>query len=210
MPLSIAAETDSIERVDLQAELAWDIPEDTSCPLATRLDENPKDVTIHHSDGTCYMEIELRECPDGSACEKLKLQETVGNCSCPIFWKNGCHPRFRIVEDMIAIAEVYLTSRESLRDLVSDLRESGRDPRVRNLTVTGGEDGVTEFRTTDVGSLTTREKECLEFAVQGGYYDRDRKMSLRDIADEFDVNKSTCSERLGSAESKIVKNLFME
>ncbi|MGM0399272.1 MAG: helix-turn-helix domain-containing protein [Halobacteriota archaeon] len=208
MAESIATETESIERLDLRAELAWDIPEDTSCPLAIRLDENPKGLTIHHSDGTCYMEVELVDCPDGSACERLKLQETVDNCSCPVFWQNGCHPRFRIVEDMLAIAEVYLTDRRALRELVSDLRASGRDPRIRNLTIAGGGEDIAEFRATNVGDLTEREKECIEFAVREGYYDREQKITLQDVADEFDVSKSTCSERLGSVESKIVKSLF--
>lgn len=209
MSSSIATETDSVESLDLRAELAWHIPDETSCPLATKLDENPMDLNIHHSDGTCFMEVELVDRIDGNACEKFKLQESVGNCSCPIFWKNGCHPRFQVVEDMLAIAEVFIPGRDVLRDLISDLRESGRDPWIRNLTITGGEKGISEFRSMNMEDLTERERECIEFAAQEGYYDRDRKITLQDIADEFEVSKSTCSERLGSAESKIVKELLI-
>ena len=210
MSAPVTNETESVECLDLRAELAWDIPEDTSCPLATQLEENPKDVTIHYYNGTCHMEVELGEDPDGDTRDKVKLQEAVGNCSCPTFWKNGCHPRFRLVEDMSAIAEVYLTSRKSLSNLISDLRQTDREPSIRNLTIAGGEDGIAEIRTTDIGTLSERERECLEFAVKEGYYERDREVSLQYIADEFGVSKSTCSERLGSAESKIIKNLLNE
>lgn len=210
MSVSIKKENGSTDRLELRAELTWDIPKDTSCPLATQLDENPKDVTIHHYNDTCFMEVELLDSSNGTDPHRLKLQETVGNCACPTFWKNGCHPRFQIVEDMSANAEVFLPNRQTLRELIADLRQTDRNPRIRNLTFTGDENDVAEIRSMNVRTLTEREMESIEFAVREGYYDRDRKISLQDIADEFDVNKSTCSERLDSAESKIVKQLFVE
>ena len=210
MSISIKKEKGSTERLELRAELTWDIPKDTSCPLATQLDENPMDVTIHHYNNTCFMEVELPDSPNGTDTHRLKLQETVGNCACPTFWKNGCHPRFQIVENMTANAEVFLPDRQTLRELIADLRKTDRNPKIRNLTFTGDESDVAEIRSMNVRTLTECEMESIEFAAQEGYYDRDRKISLEDIADEFDVNKSTCSERLDSAESKIVKQLFVE
>mgnify|MGYP000249884271 CR=1 FL=1 len=208
MSSSIANEKSTTEQLELRAELTWNIPNNTSCPLATQLDENPKDVRVHHYNDTCYMEIELAHPQDGSNKQKLKLQEEVGNCACPTFWKNGCHPRFQIVEDMCAIAEVFLTNRETLRNLIADLRQADREPSILNLTITGAHEDVADVRSMNVGTLTTHEMECIEFAVENGYYDRNRKISLGQIAEEFDVSKSTCSERLGIAESKIVKKLF--
>lgn len=208
MSSTTAKENGSTEHLELRAELTWNIPEDTSCPLATQLTENPKEVTIHHYDDTCHMEVELADVQNERSRDKLKLQETVGNCACPTFWKNGCHPRFQIVEDMSAIAEVYLTSRKTLRELIADLRQTDREPSIRNLTITNERGNVADIRSMNVGTLTKCEMASIEFAAREGYYDRDRKISLQDIADEFDVNKSTCSERLSKAEAKIVKELF--
>jgi len=109
---------------------------------------------------------------------------------------------------MCAIAEVFLTNRETLRNLIADLRQADREPSILNLTITGAHEDVADVRSMNVGTLTTHEMECIEFAVENGYYDRNRKISLGQIAEEFDVSKSTCSERLGIAESKIVKKLF--
>ena len=59
----------------------------------------------------------------------------------------------------------------------------------------------------DVGSdqlLTDRQRELLETAVEGGYYDVPRTCSLTDLAESVDIAKSTCSETLHRAESKII------
>ena len=210
MPPKIETEVDPTEQLDFRAELVWDIPETTSCPMVTQLNQNPNDITIYHNDGTCYMEVDLVDSLDDCDSDRLKLEKEVGNCSCPSFRKNGCYPRFRRVEDMKAVAEVFLSSKETLRSLVADLRQSGRNASIRSLTISGKKRDVAEMRAINVATLTEREKECIEFAVEEGYYDQDRQITLEDIADEFEVNKSTCSERLNSAESKIVKNLFEE
>jgi len=210
MPSTTEAGTDPTEQLDFRAELVWDIPENTSCPMVTKLSENPNDITIYHDKGTCYMEVDLVDSIDGCNSDKLRLEQEVGNCSCPSFRRNGCYPRFKRVEDMKAVAEVFLSNKKTLRNLVLDLRQSGRNASIRSLTISGKKKDIAEIRAINVATLTEREKDCIEFAVQEGYYDKDRKITLQDIAEEFDVNKSTCSERLGSAEAKIVKNLFDE
>jgi hypothetical protein len=53
--------------------------------------------------------------------------------------------------------------------------------------------------------LTDRQRELLTAAVEAGYYDTPRRCSLTDLADYLDVAKSTCSETLHRAESKVVK-----
>ena len=59
----------------------------------------------------------------------------------------------------------------------------------------------------DVGSdqlLTDRQRELLEAAVREGYYDVPRTCSLTDLAETVDIAKSTCSETLHRAESKVI------
>lgn len=196
------------EQLRLRVEFELGIPEDTSCPLFTSLDETPRDVTLDNHNGTCFIEVEMGDCPDGADCTTIRFRQPVDNCSCPAFWKHGCFQRVLEIKDGVTISETYVPDRETLRELVSDIRDTGRTVRIRKLTTIDDEDDIPAFRVFDTSRLTENEREMLEYAVEVGYYDRDRKVSLADIAEAFGVTKQTCSERLGVAESKITKDLF--
>jgi len=58
--------------------------------------------------------------------------------------------------------------------------------------------------------LTDRQREVVETAVDLGYYDTPRTVSLTDLAAELYVAKSTCSETLHRAEGAIVKRYVAE
>lgn len=53
-------------------------------------------------------------------------------------------------------------------------------------------------------SLTARQREIVERAVERGYYDTPRNCTLTELADSFDVTKGTASRTLHRAEGKIV------
>ena len=199
----------SSEQLRLRVEFELGIPEDTSCPLFTSLSEDPQQVTIDHHDGTCFAEVELGDCPDEEDCTTIRFRQPVANCSCPAFWKHGSFQRVLDIqiENSVTVSETYVPDRETLRELVSDIRETGRTVRIRKLTTIDDEE-VPGFRVFDTSRLTRNEREMMEYAVEAGYYDRDRKVSLSDIAEVFGLTKQTCSERLGVAESKITKALF--
>jgi hypothetical protein len=56
--------------------------------------------------------------------------------------------------------------------------------------------------------LTDRQRELLTEAVEEGYYDTPRTCTLTDLAEHLGVAKSTCSETLHRAESKVVKRFL--
>jgi predicted DNA binding protein len=68
----------------------------------------------------------------------------------------------------------------------------------------------TETATLDLKKLTDKQRETLEIALRTGYYEQPRKADLSDLADEIGVSKSAVSQRLRSAEAKIIKNAFCE
>ncbi|WP_254839382.1 helix-turn-helix domain-containing protein [Natronomonas marina] len=53
--------------------------------------------------------------------------------------------------------------------------------------------------------LSDRQADLLLAAVERGYYDTPRGCSLTELADEFGIAKSTCSETLHRAESRVVR-----
>ncbi|MFB6283326.1 MAG: helix-turn-helix domain-containing protein [Halobacteria archaeon] len=53
--------------------------------------------------------------------------------------------------------------------------------------------------------LTERQRKLVEKAIAEGYYETPRDASLTEVADSLGMAKSTCSEILHRAESKIIK-----
>ncbi|MDG5778882.1 helix-turn-helix domain-containing protein [Haloarculaceae archaeon H-GB2-1] len=58
-----------------------------------------------------------------------------------------------------------------------------------------------------VDSLTVPELEMLVTALETGYYERSRDVSISDIESEIDVARSTASRRLRNAERKLIPAL---
>lgn len=54
--------------------------------------------------------------------------------------------------------------------------------------------------------LSAAQKETLVMAVEGGYYSIPRRMSTKDLADEFDVSDQAITERLRRAITTLVEN----
>ncbi|RRJ27670.1 helix-turn-helix domain-containing protein [Halocatena pleomorpha] len=57
-------------------------------------------------------------------------------------------------------------------------------------------------------SLTDRQREVFETAVEAGYYDVPRRVTHQDIAGKLDCAPSTVDEHLRKAESAVVPHLF--
>jgi predicted DNA binding protein len=54
--------------------------------------------------------------------------------------------------------------------------------------------------------LTPREKEIIELAYKRGYYDTERKMSMKELANELQVSASSLSDVLRRGTKKIIKS----
>lgn len=67
--------------------------------------------------------------------------------------------------------------------------------------LTGGNGSILE-------SLSVRQREALEAALEVGYYDRPRTATHEDVARAMDCAPSTASEHLLKAESKLVRAAF--
>lgn len=58
--------------------------------------------------------------------------------------------------------------------------------------------------------LTDRQREALETAVRGGYYDTPRGVSGTELADRFGLSSSTLHQHLRAAESKVLDRFFAQ
>lgn len=57
----------------------------------------------------------------------------------------------------------------------------------------------------DLGALTAKQRHALELALDAGYYERPRDIDLATLAEQLGISKSAVSQRLRSAERKLIE-----
>ena len=65
-------------------------------------------------------------------------------------------------------------------------------------------------QTSEYDFLTKKQMEVLELAVNRGYYDEGTDITLKELADEMDIARSTIGEHLKRAESEVLKRAVGE
>ncbi|TMT81587.1 helix-turn-helix domain-containing protein [Haloterrigena sp. H1] len=86
-------------------------------------------------------------------------------------------------------------ARERLSLLAEQLREFDISFTVKSVTH--------RIETTQL--LSKKQTELVQRAIELGYYDTPREVTLTELAADVDIAKSTCSETLHRAEEKIIK-----
>lgn len=214
-----AAHGDSTEGQEqlLRAQLAIEPHPDSHCAVVDA-GRDAKDVSHHlkvnptgcceGSDvskcGECHTQLTFDDDQKGQ--EYLKSAVNT-KCICPIFEEHDCIPRTRAIESGAIIVVLTVPKRETLREIISDLRRVGASVSVEWL-VNGSENAqTTEI---DVSTITEKQQEALELAMDAGYYETPRQTDLGEIATELDISESAASQRLNAAETKLVKSFLEE
>lgn len=96
-----------------------------------------------------------------------------------------------------------VTDRASLLRLSELVQQSDVDAQTTKIThPTLSADTTVEL---DLSILTKKQLATLELALDMGYYERPREVDLSALADELDVTRSAVSQRLRTAELKLIK-----
>lgn len=99
-----------------------------------------------------------------------------------------------------AVLEV--PDRESLQHLMSVINENDLPVTTKTISRVGSNRTTAEI---DLDELTDKQRMTLELALEEGYYDRPRQTNLEDLSNELEISKSAVSQRLRTAEIKLVK-----
>lgn len=200
----------------LRAQLAIEPHPDSSCAVVDA-GRDPQEVTHdlkvdptqHGGDedvsdcSECHTELTF-----GDGDERAYRKSAVNrNCICPIFQDHDCIPRITGVDSGSIIVTLTVPARETLREIISDLRTVGATVDVEWL-VNGGDS--TRTAEIDVSTITEKQQEALELAMEAGYYETPRRTDLGDIAAELGISESATSQRLNGAETKLVRAFLDE
>lgn len=199
----------------LRAQLAIEPHPDSSCAV---VDAGRDARGVTHD---LKVDPTQRGCDDVSDCSECHTELTFGDdderaylksavntkCICPIFQEHDCISRITGVDSGSIIVALTVPSRETLREIIGDLRTVGATVDVEWL-VNGGDS--TRTAEIDVSTITEKQQEAMELAMDAGYYETPRRASLGDIADELGISESAASQRLNGAETKLVRAFLDE
>jgi hypothetical protein len=188
----------------LRVDLDIDPSDDWDCPIVSETPD-ASDVAVNAVGHRCTVDVQPA---DGEGLMRAR-GEVSDDCLCRIFQRFGCVPQVRRVEDGAMLVTTYVDDRETVRDVVGELRSVLDHVRLVRLALVEGAD-ATERVTFDLSALTPKQREGLELAVVRGYFDDDRDVALGELADELGISKSALSQRLRGAQAKLVTDVFDE
>ena len=187
----------------LRVDLDIDPSDDEDCPIVSET-PNASDVAVNAVGDECLVDVQ----PTGDDDMVRARGHVSEGCLCRVFHSFGCVPHIQRVEDGTVVVTTYVDDRDTVRDVVGALRETHGHVRLVRLAVVDGS-ATTERVTVDRSALTPKQREGLELAVGRGYFD-DRDVGLGELAAELDISKSALSQRLRTAQAKLVTDVFDE
>lgn len=99
------------------------------------------------------------------------------------------------------------TARPSLRRAFEDIETAhGADIEVTRLASAAASE---DTAASPFVRLSPRQRETFQLARSRGYYERPRGVTVRELAAELGVSKSTCCEHLRKAESKLLTSVTL-
>lgn len=103
----------------------------------------------------------------------------------------------------------YVGDLDVVKESVATLREHFDNVGIKRLSRTNAGDGqARDLVTVERGRLTDRQLEVLETAHRMGYFEHPRGANAGDVADALDISRSTFTEHLAAAQSKILAALL--
>jgi len=181
----------------LEVQLAVEVDSASGCPLRDR-DADEVRQSMARSDvdegETCQVVVGVAD----ADYERTAVGET---CPCAVLDEHDCIPEIDAVSDGRLLYSVVVPDREELRAVIGDLRAGGASVSLERIRTGAGRDGPS----TDDVALTAKQREVLSLAIEAGYYDRPREVTLSDLANELRVTPSAVSQRLNAVERKLVR-----
>lgn len=95
---------------------------------------------------------------------------------------------------------------EALTTLLETIESANVEVSTKNISTASL--SPTETVTLDLDVLTEKQRRTLALALDEGYYDRPRKTDLAALADALDISRSAVSQRIRTAEKKLVRHAF--
>jgi hypothetical protein len=190
----------------LWVEIAIEVESDHRCPL-TQVTDRAASGSVQLVGDTCHVTLGAHD-ETGDEVHTYTT-EVAAECVCPSFCRDGCVPDVLAVENGSLTIGAYADSRATLATAMEAVRERAAQVHLKRLTTAAPPTEDQSWRTAamDSVSLTDKQREAVQAAVEMGYYDSPRDASLGDLADRLGVSRSALSQRLTAVETKLITEL---
>lgn len=125
-------------------------------------------------------------------------------CICPVFADVECAAEIEGFRDGALLVSVTLPRRETLRELVTALRDRQATVHLEQVLPLAADGDDDRRLTLDPAGITEKQRSALATAVELGYYERPRGADLATVAEELGISRSAASQRLNAAEATLV------
>ena len=179
-------------------------PDASTCPIATAI-PRARSGEVQLVGDHCHVAFDAPAHGRGSRTVRSTIEES---CPCMAVCESGVVPTDLSVEDGSLLVEAVVASRDTVTQLSTRLDGVEVTWSLRKLQrIPAGTDDPDRISLPDDVSVTEKQREIVQAAVEQGYYETPRQTSLGDLAEEFDVSRSALSQRLAAVESKLVERL---
>jgi len=207
----------------IRAELRVDA--DGTCPVAeTAADAGTSTFSVSRSldpDGsgavTEEFMLDSAEADEHAVAEDIDAVFTYGSktvyrfsrprgrgCPCESVEQFGCPVVDVHTRDGMLYLVFHAADIEELQNIITTLRERFPQVDIRRLLRTSGDRTNHDLVFVDRGRLTERQREVLETAHRLGYFERPKGANAGEVADELDISRSTFTEHLAAAQTKLL------
>lgn len=151
-------------------------------------DDEDVDTVFTYGSKTVYRLTRSRDA--GCPCECIERFD------CPVV---DVHTR-----DGLLYLVFHAADMEQLQNIITTLRAEYPQVDICRLLRSEGEDGGDDLVFVDRGRLTARQREVLETAHRLGYFERPKGANAGEVADALDISRSTFTEHLAAAQTKLL------
>ncbi len=180
-----------------------------ACPLK-QLDSvaSIQDIRSKQMEESCHCEFVVEYPSEAEGGRRVGRTERDGDdCPCCTFYNFGCIPNVVEVRDASILIETYVEDRDQAFDLMRGLDEASGRTELTRITQSDKGSFSTPLSQVDLSSLTEKQREALDAAVEGGYFETPKGTTLEDLADEFGISKQAFGQRLCAAERKVMQQI---
>ncbi|TYL38260.1 bacterio-opsin activator [Natronococcus pandeyae] len=203
------------------------VSDPSRCPVADvsgGADESITSVTWSRAgaDGTVVEEFSVG--PDADAAEATEVEltpvqsndredvyrferEESADCACELVEKTGTPVSSVRAQDGALFLSFNTLELEEIAEIVDELRNAFDGVVVEELTQ-DHEESSADPVIVDRDHLTARQREILETAHEMGYFDYPKGANATDVADELGVARSTFTEHLAAAQTKLMNAIL--
>ncbi len=141
--------------------------------------------------------------------QRYRLDHGEGlGCPCEALGELGCAVSRYDARDGDLTLTFHAADYEELRAVIGDLRERFPDVDIRRFVRSPTDDAHRDGVFVDRDRLTDRQLQVLETAFEMGYFERPRGANATEVAARLDIDPSTFSEHLATAQGKLFEEVL--